>query len=433
MISLIACILLHIFSPLFRSNEPTVVEYVQKENGDYCAILHDKGSDVPKTIWLCSSSDIDEIDISADLYRGKKSAKVYELLIKPLEPHLNKLVHFKPAGRIHFINMAALTDNRGRRCCEKYNFRRVSSITSEYQKGTVDFSETRMYLFGGMVYDAVPERMFQNCWWIYRENYWGGQDGADQAYSSMGPERMWYTSEQLRQVVPDYPGWDMSTVSLGVADDGTRAGYDQLQYSRGEIKFIYSLKGFNIQKYTGDTALEEIFKLRCLWGSPSILHISTHSFTLDASQSPFSKYYDAKRLAYSTTGILFTGAGHTLEGYEMPYEMNDGLLYAEEIAAYDFSKVELLVLSACSTARGTVTNDGVWGIQSAFKDAGVKTIVSTLWSINDKAAAEFMKIFYSYLTTGSSKYEAFDLARKALIESDDFSDPLYWAPFIMLD
>lgn len=429
MISLIAGILLNVFSPLSLRNNPTVVEYIQQENGDYYAILHDKA----KTIRLCSSSDLDNIDVSADLYRGNKSSRVYDLLIKPLEPYLRKVVHFKPTGKIHFINMAALSDDRGRRCCEKYNFRRVSSITNEYQLGTIQFPYTKIYLFGGMVYDADPERMFQNCWWIYRENYWGGADGTDQAYSSMGPERMFYNSGQLRQYVQDYPGWDMSTVSLGMADDGTRAGYDQLKYSRGEIKFIYSLQRLSIRKYTGDTALEEMLKLCALWGEPCILHISTHSFTIDASQSPFSKCYDPKQLAYRTAGLMFTGAGHTLNGYKMPYEMNDGLLYAEEIAACNFSKVELLVLSACGTALGTVTNDGVLGIQSAFKDAGVKTIVSTLWSINDKAAAEFMKLFYYYMISGSSKYEAFEKARNNLMESDDFNDPLYWAPFIMLD
>ena len=163
------------------------------------------------------------------------------------------------------------------------------------------------------------------------------------------------------------------------------------------------------------------------------MHLSTHSFTLDASASPFSQFYDAKQLAYKTTGLMFTGAGHTLNGCELPYEMNDGLLYAEEIARYDFSKVQLLVLSACGTALGTVTNDGVIGLQSAFKEAGVKTVISTLWSINDKAAADFMKCFYQFMYEGYSKYEAFEQARLQLMESRDFSDPLYWAPFVMLD
>lgn len=431
MTTLITSLLVVLFSfPIF-SSAPTYVEYRLEENGGYYAIVTD-GNQVTK-VRLCSADELDRFEIGAEIYRGKNSSRIYNLIIKPLEKHIGKTVYFKPAGKIHFINIAALADDKGKRCCQKYHIRRVSSMTNATSSGKVDFNSIKMYLFGGMVYDADPERMFQNCWWVYRDNYWGAADGNNQLYSSAGPERMWRTSEQLNEYVQDAPGWDMNSVVLGTADDGTRAGYDQLQYSRGEIKFIYSLRGFNIQKYTGDTALEENFKLKSMWGDPCIIHLSTHSLTLDASQSPFFQFYNPKDIAYKTTGLLFTGARHTLEGNKLPYGMNDGLLYAEEIARYDFSKVDLLVLSACGTALGTVTNDGVIGLQSAFKDAGAKTIVSTLWSINDRAAAEFMKSFYSFMFDGYSKYEAFEMAREAMMESKDFGDPLYWAPFIMLD
>ena len=433
MISLITGILLQFFMPSFLSNETTVVEYIQ-DQGKYCALVYSETDpDKKHHVELCPVSELDRIDVGVEIYRGKNSVVLYDILVKPLEQYITKKVAFKPVGKIHFINMAALVDRRGHRLCDKYSFRRVSSTEQLPSKGQIDFNEMRVLLFGGMVYDADPERMYQNCWWIYRENFFGGPNGKDQNYSSMGPERMWLTSEELRTYVYDSPGWDMNTVTLGIAEDGTRAGYDQLQYSRGEIKFIYSLKGFNIQMFTGDTALEELFKLRTRWGTPCVVHLSTHSFTLDATNSPFSKYFSDKELAYKTTGLMFTGASHTLDGYEMPYEMNDGLLYAEEIALYDFSYIDLLVLSACGTALGTVTNDGVYGIQSAFKEAGAKTIVSTLWSINDKAASEFMKIFYTYMIEGDTKYEAFEKARRSMIESKDYSDPLYWAPFIMLD
>lgn len=434
MIIIIFTILMQSFLQSFLRTETTVVDYRQDADGYYyaCVYPEDHMRNACK-VSLCSAAELDNIDVGVEIYRGSRSVRLYELLVKPLESHLTRNVIFKPVGKIHFVNMDALVDSKGSRLCNRYNLRRVSSVENIPSKGKIDFNETRMYLFGGMVYDADPELMFQNCWWIYKENYWGGASGTDQAYSSAGPERMWFNAQQLSSYVVDSPGWDMNTVSLGVAEDGTRAGYDQLMYSRGEIKFIYSLKGFNIQRYTGDDALEEIFKLKTLWDSPCVLHLSTHSFTLDATDSPFSDKFTTKELAYKTSGLMFTGASHTLNGYDMPYGMNDALLYAEEIAAYDFSNVDLLVLSACGTALGTVTNDGVYGIQSAFKEAGAKTIVSTLWSINDKAAADFMKIFYSCMISGDTKYEAFAKARRTMIESEDYNDPLYWAPFIMID
>lgn len=427
--------LLQILNLNLFSSDPVWVEYDQHKNGDYFALVisgTDNNAKFTK-VELCTADKLDSIEIGPELYRGKTSSELYNLLIKPLEPYIKKKVQFKPIGKIHFINMAALVDDRGRRCCEKYSFRRVSFFNDDLEKEAIDYTQAKVYLFGGMVYDADPERMYQNCWWVYRQNYFGGEDGTNQSYSSMGAERMWYNSEQLSGHVQDFPGLDMSTMSIGTTESGTRAGYDQLQYSRGEIKFIYSLKHYNIQRFTGDTALEENFKLRSLWGGPIILHLSTHSFTLDASKSPFSKYFDEKQLSYMTSGLLFTGASHTLNGKKMPYGMNDGLLYSEEIARFNLSRMDLVVLSACGTALGTVTNDGVWGIQSAFKEAGAKTIVSTLWSINDQAAAEFMKVFYTYMSDGYSKYEAFEMARNYMIRSNDFNDPLYWAPFIMLD
>ena len=131
--------------------------------------------------------------------------------------------------------------------------------------------------------------------------------------------------------------------------------------------------------------------------------------------------------------ILFSGAGHTLDGETLPYRLNDGLLYAEEIAALDMEYCSMVVLGACNTALGVVTQDGILGLQSAFKEAGAQTLLMTLWSVNDKATSEFMKRFYTYLFDGKTKHEALIRARADMMNSTDFSDPVYWAPFIMLD
>lgn len=93
----------------------------------------------------------------------------------------------------------------------------------------------------------------------------------------------------------------------------------------------------------------------------------------------------------------------------------------------------MVVLAACNTAAGTVSQDGIVGLQTAFKKAGVQTILMTLWSVNDTATSEFMMSFYTHLIAGKTKHEALDLARYDLMHSPDFNDTFYWAPFIMLD
>ena len=116
----------------------------------------------------------------------------------------------------------------------------------------------------------------------------------------------------------------------------------------------------------------------------------------------------------------------------------------------DMRNCDLVTLAACNTATGIVTQNGILGLQTAFKEAGVRSILMTLWSVNDKeagvrsilmtlwsvndkATAEFMKLFYTYLFAGNSKHESLELARKDFMNSPDYNHPLYWAPFILLD
>lgn len=121
------------------------------------------------------------------------------------------------------------------------------------------------------------------------------------------------------------------------------------------------------------------------------------------------------------------------QGKPLGAPLNDGLLNGAEIAQLDMSHCSMVVLAACNTASGTVSQDGIVGLQTAFKKAGVQTILMTLWSVNDTASSEFMMRFYTHLIAGKTKHEALDLARYDLMHSPDFNDPFYWAPFIMLD
>ena len=97
----------------------------------------------------------------------------------------------------------------------------------------------------------------------------------------------------------------------------------------------------------------------------------------------------------------------------------------------DLRETDIVVLSACETGLGDVSSEGVFGLQRAFKQAGAQTIIMSLWNVKDEATQYLMTNFYSYLTQGATKRDAFIQARNKCRER--YQDPASWAAFIMLD
>ena len=95
-------------------------------------------------------------------------------------------------------------------------------------------------------------------------------------------------------------------------------------------------------------------------------------------------------------------------------------------------RARLVVLSCCHSGQGEVKAEGVVGIARAFMGAGARSVLVTLWAIDDEATLEFMKRFYYHLVEGRSASESLNQARKCLKESEKFSDVKYWAPFVLI-
>ena len=94
---------------------------------------------------------------------------------------------------------------------------------------------------------------------------------------------------------------------------------------------------------------------------------------------------------------------------------------------------DLAVLSACETALGKLGGDGVFGLQRGFKNAGVMSLLMSLRNVSDASTAQLMVSFYRYLLEGKTKREALVKAQEELRQQPGFSDPKYWAAFILLD
>ena len=115
-----------------------------------------------------------------------------------------------------------------------------------------------------------------------------------------------------------------------------------------------------------------------------------------------------------------------------PETGEDGLLQMSEIYGLGLN-ANLVVLSACQTALGReITGEGLIGLSRAFFYAGARSVVATLWNLNDRFAAEFVERFYRELNQGHSSEEALRRAKVAYVNHPRYSHPFYWASLVML-
>lgn len=109
-------------------------------------------------------------------------------------------------------------------------------------------------------------------------------------------------------------------------------------------------------------------------------------------------------------------------------------LYQEEIPNYNFSS-ELVTLSACETGLGEyIKGDGVFSLGRSFLLSGAKSIVSSLWSINDRSTSIVMDNFYQHLASGKDKALSLRLAKIDYMNSvdEEYKHPYYWSSFILI-
>ena len=119
-------------------------------------------------------------------------------------------------------------------------------------------------------------------------------------------------------------------------------------------------------------------------------------------------------------------------GKPLPQGVLGGILTANDIARLDLSQTDLVVLSACKSGQGKATAEGLYGLQRAFKKAGVGTLVMSLWNVSDKTASEFMVTFYERLTDSRNawnKRKAFEETKELMRKK--YPDPFHWAAFVM--
>jgi CHAT domain-containing protein/tetratricopeptide (TPR) repeat protein len=144
---------------------------------------------------------------------------------------------------------------------------------------------------------------------------------------------------------------------------------------------------FDAVVVTGTDASEEAFKQFA--PGRSLLHIASHGFYLPAKCSVPGSPHES---ALVRTGIALAAANRRSTADE---GREDGILTAEEVSTLDLSTADCVVLSACETGVGDIVDgEGVIGLRRAFQIAGARSLVTTLWKVDDAATQAWMREFY---------------------------------------
>lgn len=202
------------------------------------------------------------------------------------------------------------------------------------------------------------------------------------------------------------------------------ADFDRLPYSAEEVRAITAVYGIGSDSasvYVGRTATKKAL-LGLDLTRYRILHFATHAVMGDQVRW------------ITQPGLIFSS--------DRKAAPDSAVLKMSEIFNLRLN-ADLVVLSACQTARGKLSRgEGIVGLTSAFLFAGSRSVVASLWEVNDESTSLFMESFYKALKTGVPKAEALRLARiqtmrqdiKSAVtgENESLASPYFWAPFVLI-
>lgn len=164
-----------------------------------------------------------------------------------------------------------------------------------------------------------------------------------------------------------------------------------------------------------------------------VAHLATHGFFFGETETVYNSRgvvgtapasavpLQASRNPLSESGLALAGANVTASGN----------LTAEDILALDLRGLELVVLSACETGRGTeVTGQGVLGLQASLLAAGTRGMLMSLWKVPDASTAFLMERFYGYYLQGLTAAQALRDAQRDVLNREEFKNPVHWAGWV---
>ncbi|MCB0530738.1 MAG: CHAT domain-containing protein [Lewinellaceae bacterium] len=392
----------------------------------YAALVLRYGDNKPKLIplfeeknlarMLPAGNDPDQIDA---FYQTPTGLAAYALIWQPLDSLLKGCyrVYCSPSGLLHRLNLSALPANDHQIVADKRQVVLLGSTRQLVTRKThpVDLAGKSAMLFGGIRYDKDD--------------------------SGLEPEIS--GSERGNGLITD-----PALTSIFAATQGAPKAWKYLPATLMEVRQIADIlnnNGLEYQLFTGNTAGEDVLKqIGRTSDIPVILHLATHGYFFPAPPESLKHSgvaLDDQNLVFQASdqvmirsGLILAGANTTWTTGRAPESGEDGILTAYEISQLNFSKTNLVALSACETGLGELAGyEGVYGLQRAFKIAGARYLLMSLWQVNDEKTGELMQEFYhQYLDKKLPIPDAF-MAAQATLRKRYFGSPYVWAGFVLVE
>ena len=376
----------------------------------YGALLIRPGDSSPRYIPLFDASALnsllaDRIDRREDyvnrLYAssqrgltpaGEKPVSLYELIWKPIEAaglEGVSTIYCAPSGLLHRLNLAAIAPDMVSVLASRYRFAMLNSTRQLVLPAAAAAAQNaEAVLIGGVDYGEV----------------------ATEAAAGRSSGESW-----------------------------RMLAFTDIEVD--EIAALLRARAFSPRVLKGREASEEAFKqLGVDAPSPRIVHIATHGFFSPKPQAADTVEAGGRDLAFVRSdhpmlrsGLILAGGNYAWQqGRAAAGAQEDGILTAYEISQMNFANTELVVLSACETNLGDIEgNEGVYGLQRAFRIAGAKYLIMSIWKIDDKKTKVFMTNFYRHWSEeGMSVPEAF---RKTQLRLQQDYSHFDWAGFVLIE
>ena len=350
---------------------------------------------------LCKERDL--VNALQVYEKSKDSRPLYELIWEPLKPEIkDRKVHISPSGQLFRVPFNAIKNNEGDFWINRNKIHFYQNLRDFINRNTKlkdDQWLNDITIFANPDFNQSEED----------ETKWSETDVA--------------FNNDFRSLLSNN---NRSILSFGELP-GT-------QKEARMIESIFDQNQTSVYTFSGLKASESNLK-RLDHSLSDILHIATHGFFFNEYKGEKSDQNLRARLITSDNPLLRSGLALAGSNTYWKSDMSetkgeDGIITSIEISNLDLSSTNLVVLSACETALGDISDtEGVYGLQRAFKMAGAENIIMSLWKVPDEETAILMSLFYKNL---KKTRDIADSLRAAQLSMSSSYEPFYWAGFILV-